>query len=160
MAAETGGRIHRGASRGANFAGGSRRTRRFEPLSFCARLHAIVRRAPASLPYGPPNGSSQEPVAEAGAFSDRNRRPDRLSRNELVYEGISQIDRAYADRISPSPRGLEPSGTNRSSVAGPAPPERRHGGANPCREHHASIVRLRPAMIMERIGVGCLRRGL
>ncbi len=107
MAAEAGGRIHRGASRGGNFAGGSRRTRRSKPLSFCARLHAILRRASASLPYGPPNGSRQEPVAEAGTLSDANRRPDWLSRNEFVYEGISQIHRAYADRISPSPRELK-----------------------------------------------------
>ncbi len=89
MAAETGGRIHRGASHGGNFAGGSRRTRRSEPLSLCARLHAILRRASASLPYGPPNGSRQEPIAEAGALSDADRRPDWLSRNEFVYEGIS-----------------------------------------------------------------------
>ena len=72
-----------------HFAGGSRRTRRSEPLSFCARLHAILRRASASLPYGPPNGSRQKPAAEAGALSDADRRPDWLSRNEFVYEGIS-----------------------------------------------------------------------
>src|SRR5438445_4847490 len=106
MAAEARCRVHRGASRGGNFAGGSRRARRSEPVSFCARLLAIVRRASASLPYGPPNGSRQEPVAEAGAVSDADRRPDWFSRNEFVYEGISQIHRAYADRISPSPGGL------------------------------------------------------
>ena len=46
MAAETRGRIHRGASLGGNFAGHSRGARRSEPLSFCARLQAILRRAP------------------------------------------------------------------------------------------------------------------
>jgi AraC family transcriptional regulator len=49
---------------------------------------------------------AKEPVAEASALSDANRRPDWLSRNEFVYEGISQIHRTYADRISPSPGGL------------------------------------------------------
>src|SRR5260370_20118938 len=88
MATETRGRIHRGASRGGNFADGSRRTRRSEPLPFCARLYAILRRTSASLPYGPPDGSRQEPVAEAGTLSDADRHPDWLSRNEVIYEDI------------------------------------------------------------------------
>jgi hypothetical protein len=46
-------------------------------------------RASASLPYGPPDGSRQEPVAEAGALGDADRHPDWLSRNEFIYDGIS-----------------------------------------------------------------------
>jgi hypothetical protein len=35
-----------------------------------------------------------------------DRHPAWLSRNELIYEGISQTHRTYADRISASPREL------------------------------------------------------
>src|SRR5216684_4582021 len=68
------------------------------------------------------------------------------------------MHRTDADRISPSPGGLKSPATNRSSVAECAPPEPELGGARPCREHQASIVRFRPAMITIRIGLGCLRR--
>ena len=98
--------FHRGASRGGNFAGRSRRTRRSEPLSLCARLHAILRRASASLPYGPPVGSRQGPAAEAGALGDTDRHPDWFSRNEFIHEGISQGHGTYADRISASAKRL------------------------------------------------------
>ena len=79
--------VHRRASRGGDFAGRSRRARRSKPLSFCARLHAILRCASASLPYGPPDGSRQGPVAEAGSLGDADRHPDWLSRNEFIYAG-------------------------------------------------------------------------
>src|SRR5438876_10173749 len=100
VAAEARGGIYRGASHGGNFVGHSRKTRRSEPLSFCARLQAILRRASASLPYGPPLGPRQEPVAAAGALGDTDRRRDWLSRNELVHESVSQVCRRHADRIS------------------------------------------------------------
>ena len=103
MATEARSRIHRGASRGANLIG---RSRRSEPLSFCARLHAILRRASASLPYGPQDGSRQELVADAGALGDTDRYPDWLLRNEFLHEGISQVHGTYAVRISTPPRGL------------------------------------------------------
>src|SRR5260221_141753 len=115
VAAETRGGIHRGASRGGDFVGRSGSTRRSESLSLCARLHAVLRRAPASLPYGPEDGSRQEPVAGAGPLGDADRHPDRLSRDEFFHQGVSQVHRTYADRISASPRGLNSEGE-------PAPP--------------------------------------
>src|SRR5450755_2428338 len=98
--------IHRRASRRGHFVGRARRACRSKSLSFCACLHAILRRASASLPHGPPDGSRQEPAAEASAHGDRDRRPGRLSRDEFIYEGISQVYGTYADRISTLPRGL------------------------------------------------------
>src|ERR1700704_3407281 len=44
VAAEARAGIHRSASRGGDFAGRARGTRRSKPVSFCARLHAILRR--------------------------------------------------------------------------------------------------------------------
>ena len=49
------------------------------------------------------DGSREEPVAEAGAVSDSDRRANRLSRNEFIYAGISQVHGTHADRISTSP---------------------------------------------------------
>src|SRR6266481_1525176 len=115
VAAETRGGIHRGASRGGDFVGRSGSTRRSESVSLRARLHAILQHASASLPYGPEDGSRQEPVAEAIALGDADRHPDRLPRDEFIHQGISQVHRTYADRISASPRGL-------NSEEEPAPP--------------------------------------
>src|ERR1700733_9479011 len=109
VAAETLGGIHRGASVGGYLVGHSRRARQPEPLSFCARLQAILRRASASLPFGPPDGSRQEPVAEASALGNSDRRANRLSRNKFIHAGISQIHGSYADRISaPAERLTKP----------------------------------------------------
>ena len=65
--------IHRRASRGGDLVGHSRRTGRSEPLSLCTCLQAILRGASASLSYGPPDGSRQEPVAKIGVLGDTDR---------------------------------------------------------------------------------------
>jgi hypothetical protein len=95
-------RVHRRASLGGNFPSHSRRARRSQPISFCACLPAVLRRASTSLPYAPPDGSSAEPAAAIGAPGDPDRDPDWIPRNKFVHEGISQVRRRYTKRISAS----------------------------------------------------------
>ena len=83
-----------GAPCGGNFVGRSRGTSRFEPLSFCARLQAILRRASASLPYGPADGA-----IVAGA------RPERLSHFTRECEAGDMV-RASAFPINVKNRAL------------------------------------------------------
>jgi hypothetical protein len=137
VAAEARDGIHRSASRGGDSAGRSRRTRRSKPVSFCARVHAILRRASASISYGATDGSREEPVAEAGALGDTDRHPDRLSRGQFLHQGISQVHWTYADRISASSGGLTYE-LLQATARGAAffMPLRRTGTVqSPCRKH-------------------------
>ena len=98
--------IYRTTSRGGDFYPRARKPSQAEPASFCTCFQAFLRPTTPSLPYDPANEPSPRPVAAIDAAGDANRRADWLSRNEFVHQGIPQIFRNHAKRVSASTAGL------------------------------------------------------
>ena len=103
---EAGRGVHRTTSRGGDFYPRALKPGQAEPPSFCTGFQAFFRPTTPSLPYDPANEPGPRLAAAIKAAGDADRRADRLSRNEFVHEGVPQVFRDHAKRVSASTVGL------------------------------------------------------